>query len=343
MSTNVQLFLDWPSCQLVVFCRHGLDCLEIHHVDGIWESHRKRTTARSLLLGHKQHSLLSGEYLMLKANTKHDYAIRLRCPHGDEDAWVTLSGREETLEQILMMQWDFECVVHGVQRQLPVEGRTKGLLAPLSLGSSKTTETIPQTGRRSSRRLPLTIPVVAYGWAKNQGSFHEKTTTLLVNDSGGLLLLATSVEVGETFFLINKGTHLEQQCRVAYVQRGENGPGKVGIAFRRTLPTFWWAKQKEPRMKKSLKVSVRGVDPNGNPFMETAYTVNISRSGARLKGPGYVTRPGDLIELKCGWRKARFRIVWVGPQGPQADEVGVLCLEDKKNLWHLPGPTGKSG
>jgi hypothetical protein len=46
-----------------------------------------------------------------------------------------------------------------------------------------------------------------------------------------------------------------------------------------------------------------------------------------------------VIEVKRGWRKARFRIMWVGAVGsPYADEIGILCLEDKKDIWSIPDP-----
>jgi hypothetical protein len=52
-----------------------------------------------------------------------------------------------------------------------------------------------------------------------------------------------------------------------------------------------------------------------------------------------VTRPGEVIELKRGWQKARFRVVWIGQMGtPQADEIGILCLEDAKNIWGVTVP-----
>jgi hypothetical protein len=271
---------------------------------------------------------------MPRTSTTQNYAVRLRCPYGDEESWVVLEKREETLEQILKTHWDFECSVHGVQRELPLEANHKG--PPLASRSERTGPAKPaaQRKQRSSRRLSLKVPVLVYGWVQSQGSFHEETTTLVVNASGGLLSLTTKVEVGDTLFLVNKATHLEQECRVAYVQRGAGGGGEVGIAFTRKAPGFWRINRKQPRMAKILKVWVRGVDPNGNPFVQSAYTVDVSQGGARLNGLGYVTRPGEVIEVKRGWHKARFRVVWIGQMGTlQANEIGILCLEDNKNIW----------
>ena len=41
----------------------------------------------------------------------------------------------------------------------------------------------------------------------------------------------------------------------------------------------------------------------------------ISRSGARLASMGCLRGPGETIEVKRGWRKARFQVVWVGGDG----------------------------
>src|SRR2546427_6278409 len=49
------------------------------------------------------------------------FAILLSCPHGDSDSWVTLSNREESLEQILQQTWEFKCREHGPQQGVPEE------------------------------------------------------------------------------------------------------------------------------------------------------------------------------------------------------------------------------
>ncbi len=55
-----------------------------------------------------------------------NYAVLLRCPMQDQDTWVVLQDRTETLQQILGMPWDFECSIHGVQRELPVAANENG-------------------------------------------------------------------------------------------------------------------------------------------------------------------------------------------------------------------------
>jgi hypothetical protein len=197
-------------------------------------------------------------------------------------------------------------------------------------------KTISKAEKRSSNRASLRMSVVVYGWVKNHGAFHEETHTLLVNGSGALLTLAAKVEVGEALFLVNKHTREEQECRVAYVQKGE-GKDNVGLAFKREAPAFWKTSARKARMAKTIQVWVRGIDRSGNPFVQSARTIDIGQSGARLDGVGYLTGPGEIVQVKRGWRKARFRVVWIGQLGtPEADQVGICCVEGDKTIWPVP-------
>jgi len=87
-----------------------------------------------------------------------------------------------------------------------------------------------------------------------------------------------------------------------------------------------------------LRVELHGLGPSG-PFQEHAYTVNVSRSGARLTGSRYSQHPGDTVELRRGKDKARYQVVWVGEPGtPVHGQVGVRNLEPVKNIWSAPLP-----
>ncbi len=67
--------------------------------------------------------------------------------------------------------------------------------------------------------------------------------------------------------------------------------------------------RREQRIAKALRVKARGVDRDGNSFVQKIHTIDISRSGARLASMGCLRSPGETIEVKRGWRKARFRAV----------------------------------
>jgi hypothetical protein len=222
-----------------------------------------------------------------------NYAVRLRCPYRDEDRWVVLQNRTETLDEVLRTPWDFECSLHGVQREIPLEATEKGPTGSAT-GSEPHAKPAPRSKprveQRSSERASLRVPVVVYGWVKNQGAFHEDTYTVLVNASGGL------------------------------------------------VPGFWRTNPRKARVPKTVQVWVRGVDRSGNPFLQSAQTIDIGQSGARLDGVGYLTGPGDILQVKRGWRKARFRVVWIGQLGtPEANQIGICCVDDtKKDLWRVP-------
>ena len=174
-------------------------------------------------------------------SARKDYAVRMKCPHGGEDQWVLLRGREESSQQIQSTLWDFPCPIHGMQRELPIEVRETLDWSP------------PEAGRTRQ---------------------------------------------------------VEEQIRIK--------------------------RQKESRSQQAVRVWVYGSDPQGNPYSQTAYSVDVSRNGARLEGVGFLTEPGMTIEIKRGWKKARFRVVWVGETGTnRSGQVGVLCLEPDKNIWGI--------
>jgi hypothetical protein len=266
-----------------------------------------------------------------------DYAVRLRCPYRDEDQWVLLQNRHETLDQVLRTPWDFECSLHGVQREIPLEASEKGVDRGWEPRAKPAQRNQPRPEQRGSKRACLRVPVVVYGWVKNQGAFHEDTHTLLVNSSGGLVTLSTKVEVGESVFVVNKNTREEQECRIVYVQKEAEGKSKTGLAFKHAVPGFWRTNARKTRMAKTIQVWVRGIDRSGNPFVQSAHTIDIGRSGARLDGLGYLTGPGEVVQVKRGWRKGRFRVVWIGQLGtPEANQIGICCMEGNKELWPAP-------
>jgi hypothetical protein len=276
-----------------------------------------------------------------------NYAVRLRCPYRDEDSWVVLQNRTETLDEVLRTPWNFECSLHGVQREIPLEA-TEKTPAGSAIGSEPqakpASKSKPRVEQRSSKRASLRVPVVVYGWVKNQGAFHEDTYTVLVNASGGLVTLSAKAEIGETLFIMNKNTREEQECRVVYVQQPIDDKANVGLAFKREVPGFWRTNPRKARVPKTVQVWVRGVDRSGNPFVQSAQTIDIGQTGARLDGVGYLTGPGDIVQVKRGWRKARFRVVWIGQLGtPEANQIGICSVDDdKKDLWRVPLPESQT-
>lgn len=95
----------------------------------------------------------------------------------------------------------------------------------------------------------------------------------------------------------------------------------------------------DPRVPASIKVKVRGTDRRGHRFEQTASTVNVSRTGARLDGIGCV-EGSQIVEVHRGWfRKASFRVVWAGHPGtPEAGQVGLRLLDTEAGFWGLTFP-----
>ena len=276
-----------------------------------------------------------------------NFAIRLSCPLCEADSWVTLTNRQEAYEQIQRQTWDFKCREHGAQRGTPKE--VIGV-APLdekpastqesafTFGnpiSTETTKRIP----RSSERMSLRVPVVVYGFTKDCGAFHEETETQAVNSSGALVILRTKLALGDSMFLMQRGSGREQEVRVVYLDAYTDRETKVGLAFKYPIPDFWRRSRKQQRVPKTLRVVVHGTDSRGHRFKQSSYTVDLSQDGARLDGIGFLTSPGQTIEVRRLWRKKRFRVVWIGHVGStEANQVGLVGLQREKDIWHVELP-----
>jgi len=193
-----------------------------------------------------------------------NYAVRLKCQHleahgglrgeagGDNDQWLILQDRQESLQKVLETAWDFACPIHGAQREFPLEAKEAGAGFQIHLPANQSNGTSEVKGRKHS--------------------------------------------------------------------------AKAGPKTRR-----------ETRTPEILRVWVRGLDLNGNPFRQSAYSIDISRNGGRLEGLGLMTLPGTTIEVRRNWRKALFRVVWTGKRGTsQASQIGIRCLEPHKNVWNFP-------
>jgi hypothetical protein len=288
------------------------------------------------------------------------FAIRLTCSYGDTDSWVTLANRDESVEQILQQSWEFNCREHGAQRGIPQEVIEVAPLRDLraqqppqpSANDSRPVpiatpvappvaapRVSPERMPRSSEREFVRVPVVVYGWTSKRGTFQEETETIVVNSGGAQVLLRTQLEVGDNIFLIHRSSRAVQEVRVASLEANSPEETKVGLAFKQPILDFWKGTRKTPRIPKTLRVVVKGGDAEGHYFIQTAYTVDLSQEGARLDGVGFLTTPGQIIEIRRLWRKAKFRVVWTGQLGTaESSHIGVFRLQPEKDIWHVPLP-----
>jgi CheY-like chemotaxis protein len=70
--------------------------------------------------------------------------------------------------------------------------------------------------------------------------------------------------------------------------------------------------------------------------LQSAHTVDISNSGARLAGLEQPLELGEIIKVVCGNRKAPFRVVWTGTRGTATEgQAGLECLAPSTDLWKV--------
>ncbi|HLZ14225.1 MAG TPA: hypothetical protein VKP58_16710 [Candidatus Acidoferrum sp.] len=273
------------------------------------------------------------------------FAVHLVCPHCEATSWLTLSHREESFDEIRRQTWEFKCREHGAQRGRPVELLEvapldePALPSPQKPARPSAYEAKSIKLQRSGPRLGIRVPIVVYGFASASGAFKEEAETVLVNAGGALVLLKAKLSVGDTVTIIDKITGTEKQVRVAYVSKYTERESRVGLAFPQPLPNFWRRARKKPRVSKALRVVVKGKDAQGRAFKQSAFTVDVSQDGARLDGVGMIATSGQTLEVRRLWRKANFRVVWVGQVGTaESNQVGLFSLNSNKNIWNIKLP-----
>lgn len=93
------------------------------------------------------------------------------------------------------------------------------------------------------------------------------------------------------------------------------------------------------RVPAIVPVRIWGTNREGKPFSEHVCTVNISGTGAQLRGVRTPLSNGDTVGLQYRNRQARFRIVWiVASDTSWGIEVGLQCLQPEKNIWQTDLP-----
>jgi hypothetical protein len=90
----------------------------------------------------------------------------------------------------------------------------------------------------------------------------------------------------------------------------------------------------EPRLDVKLPVRVYGMGADGRPFLQNAEARNISHHGAKLFGLETQLKPGDVIGVQLGEKKARCKVIWVVDAGQtQKISVGVSLVERQTCPW----------
>jgi hypothetical protein len=93
--------------------------------------------------------------------------------------------------------------------------------------------------QRRSHRIILSVPIIVSGTRASGSSFRERTTTLVVNAHGGLILLREPVLVGQDLSITHVGTGEELVCIVKDINPGQEKIPEIGIGFAHPNARFW--------------------------------------------------------------------------------------------------------
>jgi diguanylate cyclase (GGDEF)-like protein len=92
--------------------------------------------------------------------------------------------------------------------------------------------------------------------------------------------------------------------------------------------------RREQRLRIALPVQFWGMDLDGALFEQDAVTVDITTTGARLKGITHLLQRGCVVGVKHQNSKARYRVVWVGDAGSATEgQVGLQLIDGGKFIW----------
>lgn len=96
--------------------------------------------------------------------------------------------------------------------------------------------------------------------------------------------------------------------------------------------------RREPRRAVALSVRVFGLDSDGRPVNCECATVDISPNGVRLVGEPH-WKKGEVVGIRHGSEKGRFRIVWIGRKGTLAEsQFGLQAIEISRHFWGVNMP-----
>ena len=97
--------------------------------------------------------------------------------------------------------------------------------------------------------------------------------------------------------------------------------------------------RRELRLGITLPVRLAGVDKNGTPFDIAAETVDVTATGARLRGVTRPLHPGLPLTLTHRFSKATVHVMWVGKPGSRTqDQIGIQLAGSGQLNWGRPMP-----
>src|SRR5262245_53979569 len=100
------------------------------------------------------------------------------------------------------------------------------------------TSTTEHTDRRATTRIDTHLPLFVYGSLLCDDPFYEEAFTISINGTGGLILMASSVQPGQRIMVTNQGNDQTQECVVVSVAAQPAG-SYVAFKFTTPVPEFW--------------------------------------------------------------------------------------------------------
>ena len=100
------------------------------------------------------------------------------------------------------------------------------------------TSAAEQRDRRATSRTVAQLPLFIYGSLPGGDPFYEETLTVSINGTGGLILMASSVQPGQRIMVTNQGNDQTQECVVVSVATQPAG-SYVAFKFPTAMPEFW--------------------------------------------------------------------------------------------------------
>jgi hypothetical protein len=102
---------------------------------------------------------------------------------------------------------------------------------------------LPQNRRRSAR-VRARVPICVRFQDAAKRSVSEQTHSVIVNEHGALLLLATPVRIQQIIRVENLASEKEVLCRVALIGPTFMGKTQIAVEFIMPMPGFWTVPQK---------------------------------------------------------------------------------------------------
>ena len=100
------------------------------------------------------------------------------------------------------------------------------------------TSAAEHTGRPATSRIAAHLPLFIYGSLLGGDPFYEETFTISINETGGLIWMAGSVEPGQQIMVTNQANDQTQECVVVSVVAQPAGR-YVAFRFSTPMPQFW--------------------------------------------------------------------------------------------------------